>query len=84
MSRQIRGPLDAQQAEQRNPTKENDMKAKIEIKMDNAAFGDDPNAELARILRELAEQAENGLRIRTLFDINGNRVGRFEISGGAS
>ncbi len=54
------------------------MKATITVKMDNAAFSDEPMLELARILRELAsELAQVGpypfdLQLR---DINGNTVG---------
>lgn len=51
-------------------------KFKIEIKMDNDAFQEDPALEVARILRELADNVErNGLGGRYLFDINGNMVG---------
>jgi len=55
------------------------MKATISINIDNAAFTDDPGAELAHILRELADHAENGDTGRPLMDVNGNRVGLFEI-----
>lgn len=57
------------------------MKAKIEIQMDNAALADCPATELARILAELAEDLRHGGVGRTsLRDINGNRVGFFEIT----
>jgi hypothetical protein len=56
------------------------MLASIGIKMDNAAFEDCPASELARILRDLAGQIENGeLPPVTLRDINGNNVGKFMI-----
>jgi hypothetical protein len=70
------------------------MKATITIEMDNAAFFEDDNdsgkhpeeglspaagAELARILRDLAGQVESGCDRKLLFDVNGNRVGRFDI-----
>lgn len=52
---------------------------KIEIKTDNAAFGDAPS-EVARILRHLAEHVSRwGMPSRgvvvQLFDSNGNTVG---------
>lgn len=56
------------------------MKLKIEIEMDNAAFGDgtafDAGPEVATILRELASAFEReGAHERDLRDSNGNRVG---------
>jgi len=55
----------------------------IKINCDNAAFDDDPGAELARILRELANRlhisgAVQGSR-KTLYDLNGNDVGCMNI-----
>lgn len=55
------------------------MKAKIEITMNNAAFEDQPATELARILRECAVYSEEGATEMTLRDINGNKVGKFEV-----
>lgn len=57
------------------------MTAKINITMDNAAFADNPN-ELARILRDLADNLEagNGTDGANLRDLNGNKVGRFDIT----
>lgn len=48
---------------------------KIEIDMDNDAFEGDTEAEVARILRALAEDVENGDMERHLRDYNGNQVG---------
>lgn len=65
------------------------MKFSLEIEMDNAAFGDDAfdqTAEVKRILKRLiVGLPENGgLDIgdgtRNLRDINGNTVGRWEVS----
>ena len=56
------------------------MNAKIQITMNNAAF-DEPATELARILRELADDVEQGQGAKNLRDINGNKVGSFEITG---
>lgn len=51
----------------------------ITIQTTNAAF-EDNQFEVARILRELAEAAENdALGERKLRDINGNTVGKVEI-----
>ena len=55
------------------------MSVKIEITTDNAAFGSDPGYEVARILRELANQIALGSEYRVLMDINGNRVGLYEM-----
>ena len=52
---------------------------KIEIETGNAAFEDDRNMELARILRQIAERLENGENTGWVRDINGNKVGKFEI-----
>ncbi len=53
--------------------------AKFDVALctDSAAFSDGPGLEIARILRELADEVESGnltpvIRLR---DINGNRVG---------
>jgi hypothetical protein len=57
-----------------------DSKFVAEIETDNAAFEDgNRNLEVARILRVLAEQIENGSDGVTLRDINGNRVGFAEF-----
>lgn len=57
------------------------MKATLTISMDNAAFGDDPAAELARILRDLADRVERvnpeNISVR---DANGNKVGELTIT----
>lgn len=58
------------------------MELIIQINMDNAAFGDSPQDEAARIIREFAAYLEtNGVETykRRLADINGNTVGRAEI-----
>lgn len=55
---------------------------KIEIETGNAAFEDDRNMELARILRQIAERLENGEDAGRVLDINGNKVGSFEIEEG--
>jgi hypothetical protein len=52
---------------------------KLTIRTDNAAFEDDPGAECARILRDVATAIERGTRGAPLHDINGNQVGRFDL-----
>ena len=52
----------------------------INIACDNAAFDDgECNHELARILRDVADQIEEGIigKARDIRDINGNTVGQF-------
>ena len=59
------------------------MEATIRINMDNAAFEDgcDGYSELARILKNLSNYLyEQGSTDKNLFDINGNKVGTFEIA----
>lgn len=57
---------------------------KLTIKTANAAFGeeagDQPYAEIARILREVATVVERGTRGAPIHDINGNRVGSFDLT----
>ena len=50
----------------------------LTMETDNAAFGDDPAAEISRLLREAARRVELGILDSPLLDANGNRVGRFE------
>ena len=57
------------------------MNITITLNTDNAAFEDDPGAEVARILRRLANdlalQCQDGTT--NLRDVNGNKVGICEI-----
>lgn len=46
----------------------------------NSAFGDDREAEVARLLREVAKRVEDGAESGTIKDINGNTVGEFSFS----
>ena len=56
------------------------MKFTVEIECDNAAFADEPYEELARILRELADDIEESCSAsHPLRDINGNRVGHSAV-----
>lgn len=53
----------------------------LTIKTDNAAFEDDPTAEVARILRGLADRLEGASPDEDypLRDLNGNCVGEAEF-----
>lgn len=51
---------------------------KLEFATDNAAF-EVPFAEIARILRDVAERIERGAVSAPVRDINGNTVGAFAI-----
>jgi len=56
---------------------------RISIDLDNAAFEAQEGAEVARILRELAEECEEGgvAENLTLRDVNGNTVGQAKRTG---
>jgi hypothetical protein len=68
------------------------MKVLIEIECDNAAFEDNPDVEFARIL-DTCKRATSCVDVfgaiqtgsarhfsHTLQDINGNKVGKFEVT----
>ena len=50
---------------------------KVNVKMNNAAFKDEPMTEVCRILRDIASRIEAGEIDGSIRDINGNRVGFF-------
>ena len=60
------------------------MKLTLTIVMDNAAFGDMPGTELARILHDAARRVEDeqwdNYGQLALHDINGNQVGSMNVS----
>lgn len=51
----------------------------ISIENSGAAFDDEPNIEVARILRELARSIEQGVERTKLYDINGNKCGTVQM-----
>lgn len=60
------------------------MRITITITCDNAAFADEPMAEVGRMLAELAKKLERGESPAVdqgakLYDINGNAVGRLDV-----
>ena len=55
-------------------------KFNLDFNTDNAAFGDDKDAEIIRILREVATQIETeSPTCRKIYDINGNGVGTWRM-----
>jgi hypothetical protein len=53
------------------------MKYVVIFDVENAAFEPDPEPEIVRILLKLAGDTEQGTSAqRTLFDVNGNKVGQ--------
>lgn len=52
----------------------------LDISTDNAAFEDEPAAEVARILRRIADKLEQGQRDGIAADVNGNRCGSFHLT----
>jgi hypothetical protein len=52
----------------------------VKLKTDNAAFDDDLEAEVVRILRDLAQRIEDeGLSSKSVLDINGNLIGLLAV-----
>lgn len=67
-----------------NYKQEKKMKAILQINMGNAAFGERPATELARILRNIANDVDDHCLQHTgdavfAIDTNGNSVGKLEI-----
>lgn len=54
-------------------------KMKVTFKTENAAFEDNKEAEIARILCKVARQVESGSTSGKVLDINGNTIGEYEI-----
>lgn len=52
----------------------------INIENSGSAFDDEPNIEVARILRELARSIEQGVERTKLYDINGNKCGTVQMN----
>lgn len=55
------------------------MNFQLSIDCDNAAFEDDLEGELTRILKIVAHRVQDGERFSYLHDVNGNLVGDFAI-----
>jgi hypothetical protein len=52
---------------------------RLYIETYNDAFTEDRNAEIARILRLIADKIESGSNAGKAFDVNGNNVGGYQI-----
>lgn len=57
------------------------MRFTVKIDCDNSAFGETPEYEVARLLRDLAEHVVNGTTAKRLYDSNGNEVGEAKFTG---
>jgi hypothetical protein len=55
---------------------------RLKIETDNEAFRQDPSLEIARILREVADQIYGAVRVpkKKLRDVNGNTVGEYRLN----
>jgi hypothetical protein len=55
------------------------MRFLVEIQCDHAAFADDPNHEVVRLLREIGKRLEkDGESCGGLVDVNGNSCGSYK------
>jgi len=52
----------------------------LTMKTVNAAFDDDGNAEVARILQDVVERLEEGRVSGSMYDLNGHFVGAWSLS----
>jgi hypothetical protein len=52
----------------------------IKINCDNAAFGDEPELEIIRILDRIKQKLTDGHTYGGIMDINGNSVGSFDTT----
>jgi len=55
------------------------MKIIVEIKTDNAAFEDRYEHQMEEILNKMTFMVVSGRKIGYLYDLNGNKVGGFEV-----
>ena len=53
---------------------------KLSFNTSNAAFIDYGTEEVKRILLEVAEKVQNGITEGKIIDINGNRIGKWELN----
>lgn len=53
---------------------------RLHIKSGNAALHDEPEREVARLLKQTARRIEGGDTSATLYDINGNPVGHYWLA----
>jgi len=55
------------------------MSFRLEFETGNAAFGDQPAIEVARLLRQTADGVAGGFKSGPVADINGNTVGSWYL-----
>lgn len=55
------------------------MKLEIEMECNNSAFDEDPTFEIRRILEEMLDKLDGGMKEGYLLDINGNLVGEYKL-----
>lgn len=55
------------------------MEFTLNFNVDNAAFDGDPEFEIKRQLETVVYHVDHGRTSAGLYDVNGNRIGRFEI-----
>lgn len=53
------------------------IEMELKIKSSNSAFTDNPQEEIARLLRHTANRIESGVEEGKLMDVNGNKVGEW-------
>ncbi len=52
----------------------------LSFETDNAAFDENPTDEVIRILQDVKEKIDIGLKEGPVYDINGNNVGKFSFN----
>ena len=52
----------------------------VQFNTDNDNFNGESTEEIARILRKIATDIENGDTAKGIMDINGNRIGQWEFN----
>jgi len=58
------------------------MSFRLTLETNNDSFADQPGIEVARLLRQAAENVEAGARCENLSDENGNHVGFWRLDMG--
>lgn len=52
----------------------------LTIDTDTDAFSEAPGIEIARVLRKVADEIENGCTLGRIADVNGNAIGLYEVT----
>lgn len=56
------------------------MRVNVSFECDNAAFDGRVDVEAAHVIRTVADRLERGDESGAIFDLNGNRIGAWELS----